>query len=197
MKYFLDTEFIENPNTITLISIGIVCEDGRSLYRICNEYRYKDASDWVKENVIIPMYVQTVHGDNRNMYSAESFHQYYGKSIRGIKDDIIEFVKGDEEIEFYGYFADYDWVVFCWIFGRMIDLPKGFPFYCRDLKQMMDERGFTKEWKQQNCPDPKGEHNALVDAKWNYELFKKLNSEPNPERSVATKAQSGNEKPET
>jgi len=41
--------------------------------------------------------------------------------------------------EFYAYYADYDWVVFCWLFGRMIDLPKGFPWYCKDLKQMLDE----------------------------------------------------------
>jgi hypothetical protein len=25
------------------------------------------------------------------------------------------------------------------LFGRMIDLPKGFPMYCKDLKQMLDE----------------------------------------------------------
>ena len=25
---------------------------------------------------------------------------------------------------FFGWYASYDWVVFCWIFGRMIDLPK-------------------------------------------------------------------------
>ncbi|HJY21383.1 MAG TPA: hypothetical protein VJ279_00780, partial [Hanamia sp.] len=24
-------------------------------------------------------------------------------------------------------------------FGRMIDLPKGFPMYCKDLKQMLDD----------------------------------------------------------
>jgi hypothetical protein len=41
--------------------------------------------------------------------------------------------------EFYGYFADYDWVVFCSLYGTMMDLPKGFPKYCRDLKQMFDE----------------------------------------------------------
>lgn len=40
--------------------------------------------------------------------------------------------------EFYAYYADYDWVVFCWLFGRMIDLPKGFPMYCKDLKQELD-----------------------------------------------------------
>ena len=32
MKYFLDTEFIEDGKTIDLISIGIVSEDGRELY---------------------------------------------------------------------------------------------------------------------------------------------------------------------
>ena len=67
--------------------------------------------------------------------------------------------------EFWGYCADYDWVVFCWIFGQMIDLPDGFPMYCRDLKQLLDEEGKEK------LPDPKGEHNALVDAEWNEKLY--------------------------
>jgi hypothetical protein len=52
----------------------------------------------------------------------------------------------------------------------MIDLPKRFPMYCRDLKQIMDEKGLDKEWKRENCPDPEGEHNALVDARWNKKL---------------------------
>lgn len=41
---------------------------------------------------------------------------------------------------FYAYYADYDWVAFCWLFGNMMDLPKGFPMYCNDLKQMLDEK---------------------------------------------------------
>lgn len=41
---------------------------------------------------------------------------------------------------FYGYFADYDWVVFCSLWGTMMNLPKGFPKYCRDLKQMLDNK---------------------------------------------------------
>jgi hypothetical protein len=71
----------------------------------------------------------------------------------------------------------------------MIDLPQGFPMYCRDLKQMMDALYLDKAWKQLNCPDPIGEHNALVDARWNYELYKKMISDKNPEPSVASKAQ--------
>jgi hypothetical protein len=48
--------------------------------------------------------------------------------------------------EFYGYYCDYDWVVFCWIFGKMNNLPKGFPMYCRDLKQTLDEVTDKNDW---------------------------------------------------
>lgn len=119
--------------------------------------------------------------------------KWHGKSLATIANDIAAFIYGDDcggsgmsaiematkyeildkskEPEFYGYYSGYDWVAFCWIFGKMIQLPKGFPMYCKDLKQMMDEKGLTKEWKKINCPDPDGQHNALVDAKWNLKLF--------------------------
>lgn len=114
---------------------------------------------------------------------------------------ITEIFEGDPE--FYAYYADYDWVVFCWLFGRMIDLPKGFPKYCIDLKQVMDEKAnkfsrsdfFTAfDFKNlglsdltlsekvehlklhTNYPTQQNEHNALSDAKWNKELGEFLNN---------------------
>ena len=83
-------------------------------------------------------------------------------------------VKHRFPVEFYGYYADYDWVVFCWLFGRMIDLPPGFPMYCKDLKQMMDERGLDGAWRTANHPDPENEHDALTDALWNRALYDKI-----------------------
>jgi hypothetical protein len=190
MRYFIDTEFIEGffqssfstkqRHYIDLISIGIVCEDGREYHAISREYRYKEASDWVVKNVITPLYIDTVHGDQRNQLSVDDFHLQYGKPIPVIREELMQFFgcwrdqhfyRAPDGIEMYGYYADYDWVLFCSLFGKMIDLPKGFPMYCRDLKQMMDERGLTKEWKQENCPDPEGNHNAIVDARWNKKLF--------------------------
>ncbi|MGH2666066.1 hypothetical protein [Flavobacterium sp.] len=105
--------------------------------------------------------------------------------------------------EFYAYYADYDWVVFCWLFGKMIDLPAGFPMYCRDLKQVLDEKaklkiqdycfGDTEEEKNRmidrsipgqvesfktfkNYPQQENEHNALSDARWNKKLYEFLNN---------------------
>lgn len=51
MKYFYDTEFAEDGRTIELISIGIVCEDGRELYLQSSEIHHDHVSLWVEEHV--------------------------------------------------------------------------------------------------------------------------------------------------
>lgn len=48
MKYFLDTEFIEYQNTIDLISIGIVAEDGREYYAENEQCDFSKQDDWEK-----------------------------------------------------------------------------------------------------------------------------------------------------
>ena len=174
MKYFIDTEFIEEPNTIQLISIVIVADDGRQYFALSSEYDSAKASVWVTKNVIIPLYNEMV--GNSSYYNHLNFHQDYGKQIRTIRKEILEFVGFPEypkgKPEFWGYYANYDWVVFCWIFGRMVDLPKGFPMYCRDIKQVMDMLSLTK--KDLNIHDPNGKHDALVDAAWNRELYYRI-----------------------
>jgi len=209
MKYFIDTEFIEGfkkplfgkrRHFIDLISIGIVCEDGRKYYAISNEYNWNDADDWVKSNVIIPMYRQEISGDKRNHIDAETFHKYIpnGKSLKQIANEVRMFCHygGPEVInqEFYGYYADYDWVLLCSLFGRMVDLPLGFPMYCKDLKQDLDAQ--AEGWRNavilegqkpleldyylsalkssEDYPKEENEHNALSDAKWNKRLFEFL-----------------------
>lgn len=87
---------------------------------------------------------------------------------------------------FYAYYADYDWVVFCQLFGNMMNLPQGFPMYCIDLKQIYDQTKYEvsediemwgKELKKHpNYPKQTNEHNALADAEWNQKLHKFLNN---------------------
>lgn len=145
MKYFLDTEFIESfhkplfgkrRHYIDLISIGIVAEDGREYYAISTEFDPKDADPWVVQNVINKLPARNV-----SFYDSPRLRRdaLLWKSNKRIKNDILEFIKGDTP-EFWAYYADYDWVLFCSIFGRMIDLPEGWPMYCRDLKQSIDKR---------------------------------------------------------
>ena len=152
MKYFIDTEFIESfhkplfgkrRHFIDLISIGIVAEDGREYYAISKEYNYKDASEWVKENVITQLYREQNPGFKQQFMNLKTFHKYtpISKTNKQIRSDLYQFItcpKGDT-VDFYGYYSDYDWVLFCSLFGTMMDLPRGLPMYCNDLKQTLDE----------------------------------------------------------
>lgn len=154
---------------------------------------------WLRDNVLWPLVYDAVtrysHGDRRNhvldsiervgrLSTLKYVVKKYGKPNKQIAQEIKAFVNhGVGKPEFYGYYADYDWVVFCSLFGRMIDLPEGFPMYCRDLKQMLDDRvaEFAIDLPRDMVlkmikarPDyPKNfhEHNALDDAKWNYYLY--------------------------
>jgi hypothetical protein len=158
MKYFLDTEFWERgrEHPIQIISLALLREDGRECYLINNAFDWAGCdSEWLHQNV------------RPNLKPGLAI----GVPPSHMVNMIMNFLGTDPKPEFYGYFCDYDWVIFCQLFGRMIDLPKQFPYFCMDLKQMMVERGLTKEWKDQNCPDPVDEHNALADAWWNKRLY--------------------------
>jgi len=153
MKYFFDTEFIEDGKTIALLSIGIVAEDGRTYYAEPHETDQSRASEWVKNNVI-----PYLSGPR--------------KSREEIRADILRFV-GKDRPEFWAYYADYDWVALCQLFGTMMDLPKGWPMYCRDIKQLADSMGNPTLPEQKN-----GEHNALLDAVHNAACYKFLTEKP-------------------
>lgn len=99
---------------------------------------------------------------------------YFDNTGLDLKEAVEYELHGNFKPEFYGYYADYDWVVFCWLFGRMLDLPKGFPMYCQDLKQMMDENGLSKKWTEKHCPKPQNEHNALADAHWHKSIHEAI-----------------------
>lgn len=173
MKYFFDTEFIENGETIDLISIGIIAEDGRTLYMQNVDCKFTKASDWVWRNV----FPHLIHFDMRGQRdcnpqpvftSDPTIHICYKPNCcwaakYKIRDAVKEFCDPDMfgKPEFWGYYSDYDWVAFCQLFGAMIDLPKGYPMYCRDIKQLCDDLG--------NPHIPKSDveiHHALVDANW-------------------------------
>lgn len=48
VRYFYDTEFIEDGQTIELVSIGIVAEDGREYYAVSTDFDPARANPWVR-----------------------------------------------------------------------------------------------------------------------------------------------------
>ncbi len=150
MRYWFDTEFIEDGKTIDLISIGVVSEDGREYYAESLECDLSRASDWVKGNVL----------PHLNGFAVPRAR---------IASDLIGFMGAKPEI--WAYYADYDWVALCQLFGTMMDLPKDWPMYCRDVKQLCDSLGNPILAKQTSQ-----EHNALADAVWTKQAWEFLHA---------------------
>lgn len=158
MRFFIDTEFMEEPGFLELLSIGIVAENGQTLYAVNESADYSRANKFVRQLVLPHLDVAT-----------------YGWNLQNIGPRALRFINGQwdgNHPEFWGYFADYDWVLFCWLQGTMMDLPKGWPMYCRDLRQEMDHYGISRN---ELPPDSANEHNALADARWTKAAWDRVN----------------------
>lgn len=190
MKFFYDLEFSElGPNEpIRPISLGIVGEDNREYYAQASWFEAQYAHPWIIENVF--PHLQMCYGDGP--YQAQSITESLAVHRAGKCDlytnlhlpdqcpwrnreemvkDILAFMDPEKygPVELWGYYSAYDHVVFCQLFGSMIDLPKGFPMYTRDLKQWCDQLGNPRLPKQE-----KNEHHALADARWNKQVYEFL-----------------------
>lgn len=157
MNYYVDTEFYERGHKypVQLISVGIVAADGREYYAEVKGLDRDSFNPWLKENVV-PHLTGPVKSRDR------------------IASDILNLIAADKRPVFWGYFSDYDWVLFAQLFGTMVDMPSILPHSCMDLRQEMVRLGVNKKQFASNIDDNGPAHNALADARWNVRLHKYL-----------------------
>lgn len=157
MRIFFDTEFVDDGHTIQLISIGLVREDGKEYYaepeetsRITTNVAVLGPSgEWILQNVI-PHLTGPV------------------KPRAKIAEEIAEFC-GPRTPEFWAYYASYDWVCLCQLYGRMLDVPAHWPNFVNDIQSLR----YLKRVRWQ--PDQlETRHHALADARWNKQFFEFL-----------------------
>jgi hypothetical protein len=140
MRFWFDTEFIDTGKQVHLLSIGIVSEDGRTYYAEPDDAPKELACEWVQKNVLPHL---TGEVKPRRLIAAD-IHSFCGARP-----------------EFWAYFASYDWLVLCQIYGRMLDVPAHWPNFVMDVQQLRIELGVGNLPKQEST-----EHNALNDAIW-------------------------------
>ena len=151
-RFFYDTEFIEDGTTIDLVSIGVVDETGREFYAVSTEFDERKAIPWVRRNVL----------DQLPSPADKAW-----RSRERIRDDLLAFLTGPgEEIELWAWFAAYDHVALCQLWGAMPALPRSIPRFTRELRQFWEERGCPRM-----PPRPRDAHDALVDARHNLRRY--------------------------
>jgi hypothetical protein len=148
VRYFYDTEFIEDGTTIDLVSIGVVDEQGREFYAVSTEFNPDKAGPWVRENVLdkLPSPADRAWRDRA-----------------AIRRDLMAFLTaGKGRIELWAWFSAYDHVALGQLWGAMPALPRELPRFTRELRQRWEDAG-----KPTLPPPPADAHDALADARHN------------------------------
>lgn len=176
-RYYLDTEFIDDGanESLQMISIALVCDDGRELYLVNSEFDRSRCDAWLEENVIKQLPACACPGAGTLSHLGHNYAGCRWRTRAQIRDEIVDFVRdpGDGvKPEVWAYFASYDWVLFCQLFGKMINMPKHFPWLVNDLKTWATYAGYTGKFRDL-LPDT-GHHDALCDARWNRDVHKLL-----------------------
>ncbi|MFV8395123.1 polyadenylate-specific 3'-exoribonuclease AS [Corynebacterium hindlerae] len=153
MRFFYDTEFIEDGETIELVSIAIVAEDGREFYAVSTEFDPAKANSWVQAHVLSQL---------------PNPSDPAWKSVADIRQGVYEFLTASgTQVQLWAWVGAYDHVVLAQLWGDMAGLPKALPRYTRELKQYWEMAGRPKL-----PPTPQGNHNALIDARHNLAKFR-------------------------
>jgi hypothetical protein len=170
VRYFYDTEFIEDGHTIDLISIGIVADDGREYYAVNRDMPVRKIrkNPWLMTNVV--PHLPRGHVETPRYMPARWLFNYNSPHVR-TRDTIARQVRAfllepgcasGGEVELWADYAAYDHVVLAQLWGSMADLPTGIPMYTHDLQHEVHRLGLT----DQDLPlQPETAHNALADAR--------------------------------
>ncbi len=148
-RYFYDTEFIEDGVTIDLVSIGVIDESGREFYAVSTEFDPGRAIGWVRENVL-----DKLPSPNHPAWQPRA----------AIRERLLAFLtEPGERVELWAWYAAYDHVVLCQLWGGMPALPRALPRFTNELRQRWEDLG------KPPLPQPPtaGRHDALVDARLN------------------------------
>lgn len=161
MKIFFDTEFTGLHKSTTLISIGIVSEDGRELYYELNDYDKNQIDDWLEDNVIA------------NLNNLESIN------TEELRVAIEEFIKPYDKVEVWSDCLSYDWVLFNQIWGHAFNIPDKIYYIPFDICTLFKIKGIDPDINREefaNMLEGSKKHNALWDAKVIRECYSKASN---------------------
>jgi hypothetical protein len=158
VRFFYDTEFIEDGTTIDLVSIGVVDENGREFYAVSTEFNPDKAGQWVREHVLdkLPSPADPAWCDRATL-----------------RDRLTKFLnRGRDRVELWAWFAAYDHVALAQLWGDMPALPRELPRFTRELRQRWEDVG-----KPALPPPPSDAHDALADARHNLMRWRVIEAE--------------------
>lgn len=179
MNLYFDTEFTGLHKGTTLISIGIVAENGNSFYAEFTDYDRAQCDEWINENVIKHLYLSE-NGMREECVGEQNQPRYYKTVAKGNKEFVVRslsaWLSNFDSVQFVSDVCHYDMVLLIDIFGSAFDLPENVSAVCHDINQdiarhygISEKEAFDKSREDivsELCGNfiAGDKHNALYDA---------------------------------
>lgn len=182
MKIFFDTEFTGLHKDTSLISIGLVSEDGREFYGEIEGIDVAAQDEWLQQNV----FANTICYGEKDIDNIIERSSYFV----GTKDVIAKYLKTwlsqFDDVLLVSDVSHYDFVLFIDLFGGAFDLPENVCPSCHDINQDIASYYFIEEkdafdFSREQILNDNGifvsgdKHNAIYDARVIKAIFDMIN----------------------
>lgn len=186
---FFDTEFTGLRKNTTLISLGIVADNGKKFYAEFTDYDESQCDEWIKKNVI-----DNLHLDGMGDGISDLDEKPSGIMVRGnkhyVSKELKEWLSQFDSIQFVSDVCHYDFVLLIDLLtgGKTaLDLPNNISAVCHDINSditrhygISEREAFDKSREEivsELCGhEVEGtKHNALYDAEVIKEIWEEVN----------------------
>lgn len=203
MNLFFDCEFTGLHKDTTLISLGIVSDDGKKFYAEFTDFNKYQCDEWIRENVLKHLYLNDIKDNNKRIVSS---NKHNGQKSWLQKEENITFILGEswfvaqclsmwlsqfDSIQFVSDVCHYDFVLLIDLLTgskTALDLPDNISAVCHDINSdiarhygISDKEAFDKSREEivsELCVyEIAGrKHNSLYDAEVIKEIWEEINA---------------------
>lgn len=168
MKIFYDSEFTGLHQHTTLISIGLVAENGLEFYAEFTDYDATQCDEWINKNVL--KHTRWLSNEPPKEPICENINKSTNicanKTV--IKEKLSEWLQQFSMIEIWADCYAYDWILFCELFGGAREIPQNIFYIPGDLATMFILKGLNPDTDREQFAELEKSqptrHNALNDA---------------------------------
>ena len=183
---FFDTEFTGLRKDTTLISLGIVSEDGKKFYAEFTDYDEKQCDDFIKKNVIGNLTLE-----HENIVTTKNGDVFIRDNRKEIRRALLSWIRRDVVLQFVSDVCHYDFVLLIDLLtngGTALDIPLNISAVCHDINSdiarhygITEREAFDKSREEiisELCGHeiPGRKHNSLYDAEVIKTIWEEINA---------------------
>lgn len=174
MRIFFDSEFTQLRQDSTLISIGLVADNGKEFYAELNDFNPILVNAWIYDNVIEKLKFR----DKDELFTKLGSVTFMKGNTRQVREELQAWLQQFDRVELWSDVHHYDVVLLFNLLGTTaFDIPQNIYYIPFDIASVFKAYGLDPDIEREAFIDKpiEGEkHNSLYDSKVIQACYDKL-----------------------